>query len=424
MIIIKQGLVLCGGGTKGSYQAGAIKALTELNIKFDIITGTSIGALNGCLVAQHDEERLFELWDKIEMKDILAKEIPEQYDIETIFHNKQKIETFLRSYVKEKGADISPFKQLIKEYFNADKLMASSIIFGCMSATYPSLRPVFINKAMMNEKGEEYLLASASCFPIFPIQRFDGKAYIDGGYVDNLPIDYAIELGATHIVAIDLSMDPNHFRYIEAENVRYIFPKQDLGPMICFDKAILKRNQRMGYLDVYKAYDYLAGHKYTFEPFKDEMFANKVYNRIQKIDIKIIRDSLRSNKSSVFETLREILHKRVINYDDVIFGLMDNLMDIADYDIEQICVFPLAAKMIVESYAAAFADDYELVPKKVTDVISYIKDLDKHSMIEKLIHLELFEHKRFINSNILLTLLPFEEALANFVILLKERFYD
>ncbi len=416
--------MLCGGGTKGSYQAGAIKALTELNVKFDIITGTSIGALNGCLVAQHDEERLFELWDKIEMKDILAQEIPEQYDIETIFHNKQKIETFLRSYVKEKGADIAPFKQLIKEYFNVDKLMASSMIFGCMSAYYPSLRPVFINKEMMKEKGEEYLLASASCFPIFPIQRFDGKAYIDGGYVDNLPIDYAIELGATHIVAIDLSADPNHFQYIEAENVKYIFPKIDLGPMICFDKAILKRNKRMGYLDVYKAYGYFVGHKYTFEPFVDELFANKVYNKIQKIDIKIVRDSLRSNKSSIFETMREMLHKRVICYEDVIYGLMDNLMDIDGFDIEQIYAFPLAAKKIVGSYAAAYEADYELIPKKVTDVISYIKDLDKHSMIEKLINLELYEHKRIINTNILLTLLPFEMALANFVILLKERFYD
>ena len=42
-------LVLSGGGAKGSYQLGVWKALRELNIKFDIITGTSVGALNGAL---------------------------------------------------------------------------------------------------------------------------------------------------------------------------------------------------------------------------------------------------------------------------------------------------------------------------------------------------------------------------------------
>ena len=45
-------LVLSGGGSKGSYQIGVWKALRKLHIKFDIVTGTSVGALNGALVAQ------------------------------------------------------------------------------------------------------------------------------------------------------------------------------------------------------------------------------------------------------------------------------------------------------------------------------------------------------------------------------------
>ena len=46
-------LVLSGGGAKGSYQIGVWKALRELNIHFDIITGTSSGALNGALMTQN-----------------------------------------------------------------------------------------------------------------------------------------------------------------------------------------------------------------------------------------------------------------------------------------------------------------------------------------------------------------------------------
>ena len=45
-------LVLSGGGSKGAYQIGAWKALKKLHIKFDIVTGTSVGALNGALVTQ------------------------------------------------------------------------------------------------------------------------------------------------------------------------------------------------------------------------------------------------------------------------------------------------------------------------------------------------------------------------------------
>ena len=45
-------IVLSGGGSKGSYQIGAWKALRKLKINYDIVTGTSVGALNGALMVQ------------------------------------------------------------------------------------------------------------------------------------------------------------------------------------------------------------------------------------------------------------------------------------------------------------------------------------------------------------------------------------
>ena len=59
---MKYGLVLSGGGSKGAYESGCMKALQELGYHFDIVTGTSIGALNGLLVAQEDYQKLYELW--------------------------------------------------------------------------------------------------------------------------------------------------------------------------------------------------------------------------------------------------------------------------------------------------------------------------------------------------------------------------
>ena len=48
---LKCGLVLSGGGAKGAYQVGVVKALAEAGVRVDAVAGASIGALNGAIVA-------------------------------------------------------------------------------------------------------------------------------------------------------------------------------------------------------------------------------------------------------------------------------------------------------------------------------------------------------------------------------------
>ena len=59
------GLVLEGGGAKGAYQIGAWKALKEAGIHVKGIAGTSVGALNGALIAMDDFEKAERIWEKI-----------------------------------------------------------------------------------------------------------------------------------------------------------------------------------------------------------------------------------------------------------------------------------------------------------------------------------------------------------------------
>ena len=61
----KKAVVLSGGGARGAYQAGAWKALRELDYQFDIVTGTSVGALNAAMMASGDFERAIMLWQEI-----------------------------------------------------------------------------------------------------------------------------------------------------------------------------------------------------------------------------------------------------------------------------------------------------------------------------------------------------------------------
>ena len=62
---MKRAIVLSGGGGKGSYQIGVWKALKKLHKKYDVVTGTSVGALNGAYMVQNDFQKAMDTWKNI-----------------------------------------------------------------------------------------------------------------------------------------------------------------------------------------------------------------------------------------------------------------------------------------------------------------------------------------------------------------------
>lgn len=68
----KTALVLGGGGSKGAYEMGVWKALVEMDIPFQIVCGTSIGAINGAMVAQGSYVDAQKLWDTVETNQVFA----------------------------------------------------------------------------------------------------------------------------------------------------------------------------------------------------------------------------------------------------------------------------------------------------------------------------------------------------------------
>ncbi|UKI49917.1 MAG: hypothetical protein L6U99_00120 [Clostridium sp.] len=77
-------------------------------------------------------------------------------------------------------------------------------------------------------------MASASCFPIFPVCKIGDKKFVDGGYYDSLPINFALNMGATSIVAIDLNVDGTHKEFMNLPFVKYIKPSWSLGSFMFF----------------------------------------------------------------------------------------------------------------------------------------------------------------------------------------------
>ena len=72
----KTALVLSGGGSRGAYEAGAWQALVETGIEIDIVTGASVGSINGAMVCQGDLESTVSLWKEIETHNVF--DVPEK----------------------------------------------------------------------------------------------------------------------------------------------------------------------------------------------------------------------------------------------------------------------------------------------------------------------------------------------------------
>lgn len=313
---MKRGIALSGGGTKGSYELGVWKALNELGIDYQIVTGTSIGSINGALMATGDYDRAYELWSTITMEDMMEDGINLTDTIEGMYDQREAIGPFLKKYVKNKGADISPFTAFIETLIEEDKIRKSKTDFGLVTVEFPSLKPCELTKSDIPEGlMKDYILASSAIFPLFPMHKIGETAYLDGCYYDNLPIDLAIRMGAQQIIAVDLHTSPAHDAYAKRPYVTYIKPSRSLGTMMNFDHALLMANTRMGYQDTMKVYGKYYGYVYTFEKESMEKYRRAMERflyRMTELDL-LVRDEIpvkRFAKKSEFNKVHTLLAER------------------------------------------------------------------------------------------------------------------
>ncbi len=256
---MKTAVVLSGGGAKGSYQLGVWKALRELHIKYDIVTGTSIGALNGVLMCEKSYFKAKEIWKRINME-YLFNELPKSnksLDIVKLFGNK---------FIKNGGMDIEKIETIIEKCVNKRKFYNSDIDFGLISYNVTTRKPLILTKGNIpSNKLVDYLMASATCFPAFKMKEIDGNKYIDGGYYDNLPVELAMKLGADFLIIVDLKAPG--FKKKSSKKVKHIIikPKNSISFFLNFDEEAARLNIRFGYNDTLKAFKKLDGNKFTFK---------------------------------------------------------------------------------------------------------------------------------------------------------------
>ena len=297
-------LVLGGGGAKGAYEVGAIAALDELGIKAGSVFGTSVGALHAAMYAQGSMDAAAALWDNIRLSDVVSEEsLAIADDAENIFDHPEKLLEFITRYAQKKGVDVSPLMDILHKLIDEDKIRRSGVHLGIVTTRFPSL-------AMAEKRLEEmetgslidWLMASASCFPIFPMKQVGGDRYIDGGFCDNTPVEMAVRSGARDIVAIDIGKHRSHTQYDRRPNITYIRTSQPLGGLLTLDSALSARNRILGYNDVMRAFGRMRGVSYSF----DAVDAQALYARAQDYVIHLTQLETSMCHSNALTRTREI----------------------------------------------------------------------------------------------------------------------
>ena len=252
----QKALVLAGGGARGSYQVGVWRALMELDWHPQIITGTSVGGLNGAMFVLDLYETARDMWLTIRSRDVM--ELPEENADFSALHQ------FLRRVVKEGGMDVTPLEEIVERVLDEDALRAAPIRFGIVTVEQRGLRPRELTlEDIPAGQVRDYLMASAACFPALRARQIDGVKFLDGGYSDNMPTGLAKTMGAEELVCVDLEgvgiTRPN----LTGLPTTMIRSYWDLGDILHFDPDTAKRNMELGYYDTRRAMGYLRGCAYA-----------------------------------------------------------------------------------------------------------------------------------------------------------------
>ena len=263
----KYGLVLAGGGTKGSYQVGALIALKEMGIKIGAVSGASIGSLNGALFVQGDTMLLRDLYVNIEMHDILKLSDKNALKDNDKLLSRGNVKSIVKEYIDNKGISNEPLKKLLNKYVDVNKIYKSKIDFGFMTYDVENKNGLEVfKKDIPKDKLTDYLLAS-SCFPVFKAQKIDGKEFLDGGLYDNIPVNMLLKKGYRRIIVIDVAGVGLVKKNLDQDAyIKVIKPKEDLGSIFEFDKELINRNIYYGYYDTLKAFNKLLGKRFYFKP--------------------------------------------------------------------------------------------------------------------------------------------------------------
>lgn len=176
-------LVLGGGGSRGAIEVGLYRAVVELGIRVDLVVGSSIGAVNGALIAVGlSPVELAEQWGALRTRDIIGSRwhyLRLLAGASSIFSN-DRLRNLLR-----RSLPVRSFGEL-------------RIPLVIVATDLESGDPVVLREGDLVQA----ILASTALPGLFPPIPWRGRKLVDGGLSNNVPIDLAVERGAQRVIGI------------------------------------------------------------------------------------------------------------------------------------------------------------------------------------------------------------------------------
>jgi NTE family protein len=183
--------VLGGGGVLGAVEVGMLRALLERDIVPDLVLGTSVGALNGAMVARQPElevvERLTELW-------AAAAQGREVYGGRPLHTMRRAVSTGTHIYSP------TPLRSRLEEEFGETRIEDLPVRFGVCAASIERAAEHWFESGPIVPA----VLASAAVPGLLPPAEVDGEHFLDGGLVNSIPVGRAVDLGATRVFVLQV----------------------------------------------------------------------------------------------------------------------------------------------------------------------------------------------------------------------------
>ena len=206
----KIGLVLSGGGAKGLAHIGALKVIEEAGVSIDYIGGTSMGAIVGALYASgYSATELDSIFRNTNFTELIQDNLPrdaktfyekedsERYALTLPFNN------FKISFPSAISGGQNIYNELVRLLYHVKDIQdfgQLSIPFFCIATNVETGEEVMLDKGYLPEA----ILASGTFPSLFEPTEIEGQILIDGGVVNNYPIDEVRAMGADIIIGVDV----------------------------------------------------------------------------------------------------------------------------------------------------------------------------------------------------------------------------
>lgn len=183
--------VLGGGGLLGAAEVGMLRALFEAGISADLVLGTSVGALNGALVAADPSpdviDRLGGLWES-------AAGSREVYGDGAVRQVTRAVRTGTHLH------SAKPLRERLQQELGDRRFEDMAIPFQCCAASIERAAEHWFTQGRVVDA----VVASAAVPGLLRPARVDGEHFLDGGIVNSIPVGRAVECGAKRIFVLQV----------------------------------------------------------------------------------------------------------------------------------------------------------------------------------------------------------------------------